>query len=112
MSAVFGINEIPEELFTTIISCLTLVPVDPEVEKMKKWGKTPRFIEAKEPVIMYTIKEAKIRLPLKFASGLFGKVMNHERPHLQIIKDGIPEFKANLREAQIEPAMSTVGGCV
>lgn len=105
MSVILKLKDIPEDKFSLIMNSLTMIPVNKREEDAKKWGnKMQTFQKSKEPVIMYLVEGDTIRLPLKFASGLFNQVFNNNLNHLQIINDNVPEFKAQLRDYQIPQA--------
>lgn len=102
MAVVIPLKDIPDDKIQIIMTSLTMVPVDEREERMMKQRKHV-YSKAKEPVIMYLIENDTIKLPYKFACGMFNKVFNNGQYH-QIINDQIL-FTATLREHQVPQAL-------
>lgn len=107
MSVVVPLSSLSAEHIKAIQEHLTMIPVDPNEEKQKFWKGRPKVMaKPKSTVLMFKTSEDEqfISLPYRYACCLFNKIFNHDRPHVQIIKDMTPKFEVTLREEQIPVA--------
>lgn len=105
MAVCLFLKDIPREYFSTIITDLTLVPV----EKEEPYKKKQNFYTApKEPIVMYYVDQDKIYLPFFYSCNLFKSVFNQAKNHLKIINNYQPEFTATLRDYQVPQALQAL----
>lgn len=107
MAVVFDINDLSAEIQKDLSKELTLVPIDPYVEKMKKWGKGDIVHSSpKEPVFMLGIDKVKkeVRIPFFTAMCKMDAKPNRHKNFPKLCKKGIPKFGIDLRDYQVEPA--------
>jgi len=104
MAVVIPLADVDEEKVRLITEALTLIPIDPQEEQQKKWGRAPAFTTPRTPIVMYTVEGSLLRLPYRFACGLFGHIFNADKDHLHIREEYEPPFVGMLRSEQIAPA--------
>lgn len=87
--------------YKQIIEMLSLVPVDKEAEKRKKWNfKSKIPTKPKEIIPMYVINyidsKLTLKVPFRFGCGYLGKLVNRDREYPSVLYD----FKISLRPHQ------------
>jgi superfamily II DNA or RNA helicase len=107
MAVVFKLDELEAEVKLEISKELSIVPIDPYEEKMRKWGKgIPKNSSAKIPVLMFQAdaETGTVRLPFFAAMQRMGVKPNRDRLFPKLCEEGIPEFHAKLRPYQVDLA--------
>lgn len=103
MSALIPLSSYTKEQFTQIIKLLTLIPIDKDAEKRKKFKFGGKQIPTapKENIRMYRIEykdgQPFIRAPFRFASGILNTIVNRDREYPRVEYN----FTGNLREHQV-----------
>lgn len=104
MSVLYKINDLTKVEIHSIVTDLTFIPYDEAEENAKKWGKKVS-ISQKSAIQMYSIEnKTDIKIPFTYANKLFKKIHN-QKEFTKVINNNIPEFKLELKEYQIEPAL-------
>jgi len=106
MAVVFSLDDISKKVQEDLVKELTLIAVDPYVEKQKSWGKTVNYTPPSEPVSMYiaSAKTREIRLPFHVAMKRMGTKPNRDKIFPKLCKKGAPKFMTELRDYQIPVA--------
>ena len=107
MATLIPISSLSEKQCKQIQEMLSIVPIDKEEEKMKKWGNMAKSKIPKKQVeiipmfkIDYIDEKPYIRVPFRFGCSFLNKLVNRDMDHPKVMFD----FKANLRPAQIPVA--------
>jgi hypothetical protein len=100
MSVELDASKFSDEEVTNVIKALTIVPKDPNEGKFKFGPKRPT--KTIVPVGVYHLlpDNKTLRVPYRVGCALTGKMMNHDKPHIKFIVNGVPEFKVSFRENQ------------
>lgn len=106
MAVVFSLDDISNEVQEDLVKELTLIEVDPYVEKQKSWGRPVNYTAPKEPVSMYiaSSKTRQIRLPFHVAMKRMGTKPNRDKIFPKLCNKGPPKFMTELRDYQIPVA--------
>lgn len=107
MSVLFNLSDLENETKKKIIKELTLTPIDPYVEKMKKIGRTINNNNTAKPqVLMFEVNSENktVNLPFHMAMTHMGQKPNRHKIYPKIEEKGTPKFEAKLREEQVGPA--------
>lgn len=106
MAVVFSLDDISRETQEQLAKELTLIPVDPYVEKQKKWGKTVKYQPPVQAVNMYiaSAETREIRLPFYSAMKRMGVKPNRDKIFPKLNNKGPPKFAAELRDYQVPVA--------
>ncbi len=108
MSVVFNIDEIDTETKRELCKELTLIPIDQYQESMKKWRKPAQrnYSAPAVPVLMFDvdIENRTVKFPFYVAMERMGVKPNRHKEFPKVTKKGKLDFKAELREYQVEPA--------
>jgi hypothetical protein len=104
MAVVFSLDEIAPHVKKELLKELTFIPVDPYVEKMRKWGRAPTYVAPKIPVQMFSVNSETrtVRIPFNVAMGRMGCSPNMHKVFPKLWPTGPPKFHATLRDYQRE----------
>jgi superfamily II DNA or RNA helicase len=109
MSVIYGLDELDDEMKKELCKELTLIPVDPYVERMKKWGKgqSVQNIPAQIPILLFEVNKENRTVKFPFFTikeKLQGIKPNRDRDFPKLKKKGLPKFCAELRDYQDQAA--------
>lgn len=106
MSVKFNLSDLSPEVKKSIREELTIIPLDPYVENLKKWGRAVTSTNFTPPVLMFLVnaEEKTVKLPFNSAMTRMGTFPNRDKEYPKICESGIPEFHAKLKDYQIQPA--------
>lgn len=113
MAAVVPLASLSKKQVKLIKEILCIQPVDPEEEERKKWvwkGAKQYGSKPAPPVLMWRLSPDKlyISLPYRFACGLLKQTLNLKEEHIDAFDHEQDKWLAELREYQIEPAMTAL----
>ena len=108
MSVIYSLDELSDEMKKELCKELTLIPVDPYVEKMKTYGRHKEIqnLPAKIPLILFKVDKEKrtVKFPFFTIKEKSGVKPNRDREFPRLKKEGLPVFKAELRDYQQDAA--------
>lgn len=105
MSVIYNLDELDDDTKKELCKELTLIPVDPYVEKMKKWNpQNTRNVTPKVPILMFRVDIDKrtVKFPFYTIMQKTGIKPNRDREFPKIKENGLPKFHMQLRDYQIE----------
>ncbi len=108
MSVLYQLEELSNEIKKELCRELTLIPVDPYIENMKKWGKFKNIqnIPPQIPIQLFKVDpvEKTVRFPFFTIMEKVGEKPNRDREFPKLKQKGLPKFHAELRDYQEEAA--------
>ena len=106
MAVVFSLDDISHKVQEELVKELTLIPVDPYLEKQKSWGKIIKYTPPVKSVSMYvgSASTREIRLPFHIAMKRMGIKPNRDKIFPKLCSKGPPKFMTELRDYQIPVA--------
>lgn len=108
MSVLYKISDLTKIQINNIVKNLSFQAIDPHEEELKKWNKAKTHTPNTKPVIqMYMVEDGThIKIPYSYACKNLGYVNINNYP--KAIINNIPTFELQLRENQIEYALSAL----
>ena len=107
MSVIYSLDELTDDMKKELCKELTLIPVDPYVENLKKWGRLQsKNIIPKIPICLFEVDIDKqtVRFPFFTIKTRIEEKPNRDREFPKLRQKGLPIFHAELRDYQREAA--------